>query len=99
MTTSGERLAAVAERVQPCPAPDVQAGYDQCAHGTWPCAQTEASWLARGSDRDTEMSAWQQQIAREAAFEEAGREALAEYEAARREGRLPDWEADLEAGA
>jgi hypothetical protein len=82
-----------------CPAPDVLAGYDQCAHGTWPCAATEAAWAARGSDRGTEMTAWHQQIAHEAVCEQAGREALAGYEAVKREGRLPGWEAGLEAGA
>jgi hypothetical protein len=75
-------------------------GFDQCAHGTWPCAITQAAWLAQGRDRDQEVRAACQAAAREAAIEEASREAYEEYLAAERGGRLPYWktEADPEAG-
>ncbi len=72
MTTPEERLAAIAERISACPAPDVLAGYDQCEHGTWPCPATEAAWIALGSDRDTEMHAFAKAVAREAASQYEG---------------------------
>jgi hypothetical protein len=86
MITPEERLAAIAGRISPCPAPDVLAGYDQCQHGTtWPCPATEAAWLARGSDRDAELRAFTAAVAREAAsqYEE---ETLEEYLAAEAAG-------------
>jgi hypothetical protein len=98
MPTAEERLAAIAERISPCPAPDVLAGYDQCTRGTWPCAITEAAWLAQGRDREQELRDLSQEVAREAAIEDAGREAWEEYRAARSEGSLPDREAEIEAG-
>jgi hypothetical protein len=81
-----------------CPAPDVMAGMDQCEHGTWPCAQTEAAWHASGTSRAAELAGLTQACAREARFADAGRQAQADYDAARRAGRLPQWEAELEAG-
>jgi len=55
MASLEERLTGIAERISPCPPPDVMQGYDQGAHGNWPCATTEAAWLARGIERDDEM--------------------------------------------
>lgn len=72
MATPEERLAVIAGLIAACPAPDVLAGYDQCAHGTWPCPTTEAAWIAQGSDRETELRAFSREIAREAAEMEAG---------------------------
>jgi hypothetical protein len=95
MATPEERLAAIAERVSACPAPDVAQGRDQCAHGTWPCEQTKAAWLARGTDYETEAGKlrrqWQNDAAAEAAYWEMQREA----EDAEREGRRPYWETEL----
>lgn len=42
-----ERLAQIADTLQPCP---TLGGGADCAHGRWPCAYTEAAWLARGHD-------------------------------------------------
>ncbi len=52
-----QALAAVAERLHPCPIPDVLAGEDLCPCGDgagWPCPSTEAAWLARGLDPGAE---------------------------------------------
>ncbi len=49
--TPEERLTRIAGLLSECPAPDALAGYYQCAHGTWPCATTEAAWLAQGRTR------------------------------------------------
>ena len=97
MPTSEERLTRIAELISACPAPDVMQGYDQCAHGTWPCATTEAAWLARGIERDDEMRKLREYATREAQIEDAERETQEEYEAARREGRRPYWEEELDA--
>ena len=44
-------LAAIGELLTPCPAPDVAAGWDRCAHAEpWPCPVTRAAWLAQGLD-------------------------------------------------
>jgi hypothetical protein len=91
-----DRLAAIADLISPCPAPDALAGEDRCAHGTWPCATTEAAWLAQGRDRGQELRAVQEALARGAAIEDAGREVQQEQDAAERDGRPPYWE--LEAG-
>jgi hypothetical protein len=95
--TADERLAAIAARVSPCPAPDVSQGMDQCAHGTWPCDQTEVAWLARGTGRETEMTKvrarWQADCAEQDAYWEMERE----KEDAAREGRDPWWVAEMKA--
>jgi hypothetical protein len=94
------RLATIADLLGECPPPDMAGGYDQCAHGTWPCVITQAVWLAQGRDRDQEVHAACQAAAREAEAEDAAWEACQEQLAAEREGRLPYWEAgaDPEAG-
>ena len=52
------RLQQIAQRLTPCPIPDVTEGWDLCAHGLpWPCPSTEAAWLARGLDRDQQVHA------------------------------------------
>jgi hypothetical protein len=104
MPTPEERLATIAERVSPCPAPDVSQGRDQCAHGTWPCEQTEVAWLARGTDYETEIAKVRQQWQNAAATEDAYWEMKAEEEAAAAAGLGPDWwrlelEADQETEA
>lgn len=96
--TPEERLAAIAQRISPCPAPDALADYDRCAHGTWPCATTEAAWLAQGRDRDEEVRRVTEAVSREAAIQDAGEEAWEEYQAAEREGRPPYWEIEMEGG-
>jgi hypothetical protein len=97
--TAGERLAKLADLLSECPPPDMARGYDQCAHGTWPCAITQAAWLAQGRDRDPEVRAACLAAAREAEAEEAGWEACQELRAAEREGRPPCWGAEAEPGA
>jgi hypothetical protein len=95
--TPEERLNTIADLIHECPPPDVLAGYDQCAHGTWPCQSTEAAWLAQGRDRDQALHRFSQAVQREAQIQDAERETKEEYEAAQREGRPPYWETDLEA--
>jgi hypothetical protein len=95
MASLEERLTAIAERISACPAPDALAGRDQCAHGTWPCATTEAAWLARGIERDDEMRKLREHATREAMAEDARWETQQEIEAAAREGRPPWWETEL----
>ena len=52
------RLQQIAQRLTPCPIPDVTEGWDLCAHGLpWPCPTTEAAWIARGLDRDQQVHA------------------------------------------
>lgn len=87
--TAGERLAAIAEQVSPCPAPDVTQGRDQCAHGTWPCEQIEVAWLAIGTDYETEIAKLRQQWQNDAAELDAYYEMQDEIEAAAREGSDP----------
>jgi hypothetical protein len=99
MTPPGDRLTKIADLLGECPPPDMAGGYDQCVHGTWPCAITQAVWLAQGRDRDQEVRAACQAAAREAQLEEASWEAHQELLAAEREGRLPYWEAEAEPGA
>ena len=96
MASLEERLAGIAERISPCPAPDVMQGYDQCAHGTWPCATTEAAWLARGIERDDEMRKLREHAEREFRDADIQREIADEKEAAAREGRPPYWEAEMQ---
>ena len=91
-----ERLAAIAERISACPAPDVSQGMDQCAHGTWPCEQTEVAWLARGTDYETEIAKVRQQWRNDATAEAAYWEMQREIEDAERERRDPWWDAELE---
>lgn len=57
--TEAERLERIASLVPPCPPPDVFGGMDRCPNhgGRWPCAQTEANWLARGLDRSEQQRA------------------------------------------
>jgi len=91
-----DRLIKIADLLGECPPPDMAGGYDQCAHGTWPCVITQAAWLAQGRDRDQEVRAACQAAAREAEAEDASWEAYQEQLAADREGRLPCWEAEAE---
>lgn len=52
------RLLQIAQRLTPCPIPDVTEGWDLCGHGlAWPCPTTEAAWIARGLDRDQQIHA------------------------------------------
>ena len=90
------RLAKIADLLGECPPPDMADGYDQCSHGAWPCAITQAVWLAEGRDRDQEVHAACQAAAREAEAEWASWEAHQELLAAEREGRLPYWKAEAE---
>ena len=90
--TPEERLTRIAGLLSECPAPDALAGYDQCAHGTWPCATTEAAWLAQGRDRDQELRNVSEALRWEALIQDAERETQQEYEAAQREGRPPCWD-------
>jgi hypothetical protein len=52
-------LDGIARRIEPCPPPRAHdLGDDLCpclTGSTWPCPTTEAAWLARGLDRDTEV--------------------------------------------
>jgi hypothetical protein len=99
VTAPEERLAKLADLLRECPPPDLAGGYDQCAHGTWPCAITQATWLAQGRDRDQEVRAACRAAARQAELEQAGWEACQELQAAEREGRRPYWQAEAEPGA
>lgn len=57
MRTLAERLTAIADRLTPCPPPDVFHGEDlcPCRYGSsYPCPTTEAAWLAHGLDPITE---------------------------------------------
>jgi hypothetical protein len=41
------RLARVAALLTPCPRPEVEDGWDRCAHAEpWPCRITLAAWIA-----------------------------------------------------
>jgi hypothetical protein len=92
-----DRLTKIADLLGGCPPLDMAGGYDQCAHGTWPCVITQAAWLAQGRDRDQEVRARPAQAAaRQAEAEDASWEAYQEQLAADREGRLPWWEAEAE---
>jgi len=52
------RLAEIADLLDPCPPPDLVAGYDLCAHAqAWPCPVTVAAWLARGRHPALEQAA------------------------------------------
>jgi hypothetical protein len=95
-----DRLVKIADLLGACPPPDMAGGYDQCAHGTWPCVITQAAWLAQGRDRDQEVRAACQAAARDAEAEDASWDAYQEQMAADRAGRLRWWEAkaDPEAG-
>jgi hypothetical protein len=88
-----DRLVKIADLLGECRPPDILGGYDQCAHGTWPCVITQAAWLAQGRDRQQEVRAACQAADREAAAQDASWEAYQELRAAEREGRLPFWEA------
>jgi hypothetical protein len=98
VTAPEERLAKLADLLNECPPPDLTGGHDQCAHGTWPCAITQATWLAQGRDRDQEVQAACQAAARKGELEQADWEACQELQAAEREGR-PCWDAEAEPGA
>jgi hypothetical protein len=53
------RLQLIAVLIRPCPPPDIAAGHATCPCGlgcTWPCPPTQAAWLARGLDPDTEIT-------------------------------------------
>jgi crotonobetainyl-CoA:carnitine CoA-transferase CaiB-like acyl-CoA transferase len=97
MATAGERLAAIAGLIHACPPPDALAGYDQCAHGIWPCATTKAAWLAQGRDRDQELRNLSEAVQQEALIQDAEWETRHELLAAGREGRRPCWEEELAA--
>jgi predicted GIY-YIG superfamily endonuclease len=102
MARAEERLAAIADLIHECPPPAALAGYDQCAHGTWPCATTEAAWLAQGRKRDQELAKVREAVQREALIQDAEWETQQELLAAEQEGRRPYWEeeavAEPEAG-
>jgi hypothetical protein len=93
-----DRLAKIADLLGPCPPPDMASGYDQCAHGTWPCVITQAVWLAQGRDRDQEVQAACRAAAWEAEAEHESWKAYEELLAAEQEGGLPYWEAEPGAG-
>ena len=97
MATAEERLAGVAGRISQRLAPDALAGDDQCAHGTWPCAVTEAAWLAQGRDRDEELRSVREAVTREALIQDAERDTQQELEAASREGRRAYRDSDVDA--
>jgi hypothetical protein len=98
VTAPEERLARLADLLSECPPPDLAGGYDQCAHGTWPCVITQAAWLAQGHDRDQEVRTASPAAAREAQLEQVGWEACQELRAAEREGRPPYWDAESKPG-
>jgi hypothetical protein len=89
MPAAEEPLAQIADCIHPCPPPDMAGGYDQCPHGTWPCPAMKAAWLARGLDRGKQVRAACAATGQEAQIQDAGRDAMEEREAARREGRRP----------
>ena len=93
VTAPEERLARLADLLSECPPPDMAGGYDQCTQGTWPCVITQAAWLAQGRDRDQEMRAAAQAVAREAELEQAGWERTGRTHEAER-SPLPDREAE-----
>ena len=97
--TAGKRPAKLADLLTECPPPDMAGGYDQCAHGTWPCVIPKAAWLAQGRDRDQEVRSACQGATREAEAEQAGWEARQELPAARQEGHPPCREAETETEA
>ena len=69
-----QRLQQIAQRISPCPMPDVADGWDLCAHGLpWPCLTTEAAWIAGDLDRDEQIRAAQRWLQDERAdtFEQA----------------------------
>ena len=71
--TTAEALREIARRISPCPIPDVANGWNLCAHGLpWPCPTTEAAWIARGLDRDEQVSAAQRWLRGEQAAAYAG---------------------------
>lgn len=44
-----DRLVRLAELLAPCPRPDIEDGWDLCAHAEpWPCVITRAAWIAAG---------------------------------------------------
>jgi hypothetical protein len=96
VTAPQERLAKLADLLSECPPPDIAGSSDQCVHGTWPCAITQATWLAQGRDRDQEVQAASRAAAREAELEQTGWEACQELQAAQREERRPHWQAEAE---
>jgi hypothetical protein len=58
LDTLRTRLAGFAEQLQPCPPPDLAAGFDLCPCGTgsaWPCRRTRAAWAVRGLNRQAEI--------------------------------------------
>jgi hypothetical protein len=99
VTAPQERLAKLADLLRECPPPDLAGGDGQCAHGTWPCAITQATWLAQGRDRDQEVRAACQATARQAELEQASWEARQERRGPEQEGRCPRWQAEAEPGA
>jgi hypothetical protein len=71
--TTAEALQEIARRISPCPIPDVDNGWNLCAHGLpWPCPTAEAAWIARGLDRDEQVSAAQRWLRGEQAAAYAG---------------------------
>jgi hypothetical protein len=91
MTADPDRLASIAELLSECPPPGIAGG--QCAHGTWPCAITQATWLAQGRDRRHEIAA-----ARQAEPADASRQELHDPQAAEREELLHDPRAETGTG-
>jgi hypothetical protein len=53
------RLGRIASLLAPYPTPDLDGGSDLCTCGSgepWPCPATQAAWLARGIEPDTEAA-------------------------------------------
>jgi hypothetical protein len=99
VSAAADRLAQTAGLLASCPPLEIAGGWHRCAHGTWPCAVTQAAWLAQGRDRDQEARAACQAAAEQEAGQ-AGWKAFQDHEAAQRDGRLPygDAGAQPEAG-
>lgn len=77
-TDEQQRLARIALRVYPCPAPDAVGGYDLCPCGdgrSWPCSTTIVAWYARGLSPGEQIAQqnarWRQDAAGLAAAGEA----------------------------
>lgn len=75
VTAAEDRLATIGDLLRECLPPDVAAGQDQCAHGTWPCVITQAAWRAQGRDLGQQAQAARQPAARRAQPGHVGRQA------------------------
>jgi hypothetical protein len=68
--------------------------FDQCGHGTWPCAKTQADWETQGHTREQEMVQIREELAQKADLRAEHEQALRKIRAAEREGRTIDRDAD-----